>query len=422
MRDPEDEQMAGILELHAIRGQVLTQVILDIGVGGLVKARQVSKVFDGEVMAVLEGIRLFHPNCPEELSRALPSREKNRLPHPSYAAFIGSFLATRPHKQEPWNANISASLNRIADEMMAQSGLASALRLRSSLFGSLFGVAVKSGQVDLVVHLLGTGLDINDEFHEAIEMASQRDQPDMLALLFRQVCGILRPGPRISRCIYKAIQIGHVASALFLIDVVEQQVSHWETAGVFAAACYSYVEVVKALMDRGVRPDPLALRAAAMNGDVSMAKFLVAAGARPDPSVWCKVLLIAEAHYEFEFARSMLEQVVSVNTLLEDVDEAARLLLHACTLGDVYMVRALAARISPTYTTEAGETPVYAALLTEQQRCIDVLIQMGASPLDVFYCRQKCGFEYGRVAKPWPKRKNIVGNVTTWQTVQVHGS
>ncbi|OTA61566.1 ankyrin [Hypoxylon sp. EC38] len=432
---------------------ILTDVGLDIGIRDLVKMRRVSKVFDIEVMVVLESIRAFD-NTHQELQHGIPTVQQNKLHYPGFTDFVGSFLATRPHNQEPWDANISASMNRIADEMMVQDGLAvddparSALRLQSSLFRSLFGAAVKSGQADLVVHLLETGLDINDICHDAIEMAIQCDQADMLTLLFSPKYGLLRRGPRIDQCVQFAIKIGHVEAALFLIDISEQPISHWNEKGAFLAACHhGYVEAIEALIDRGldvleqaqmhsvveftawyghrhvleylfskgVNPDPLTLRAAAMNGDVSMAKFLIAAGAQPDPGTWCKVLLLATVHHEFEFTRSILEQVVSAYTLLEDIDEAVKLLVDACLVGDVYTIRALvSAGISTGYRNRAGETPMPIELLAEQQHSVDVPIKMGFSPWDVVEDRHKCPFRNCWILKPWLKRKNLLDKVAEW--------
>ncbi|KAI1141711.1 hypothetical protein F5Y05DRAFT_373536 [Hypoxylon sp. FL0543] len=333
-------------------------------------------------------------------------------------------------------------------EVVQQLDLRSTASLRSSAFGTLFGVAVKSGRADLVAHTLEEGIvDLNRRHYNALEMAIQRDQPDMLELLFSEEYGLHRHGPRIIECTCRAIEIGRVACALFLLGIGEYEGRVWDLGGVFTTACeHGCLEVLRALEHLGidpveearesniveraawfgqwqvleyffskdVKPNPLSLRAAAMNGDVAMAKFLVAAGAQPEPGTWCKILLLAAAHHNYEFTQSILEEgIVSVRTLLEDKEKARNLLLYAHILGDVHTVNALvSAGMSQGRANRLGRLPMFRAMVAWELRDIDDMIDTGFSSL-YFVTFQDCnGREF---SSSFPKRKNRAGNVANWK-------
>ncbi|KAI0484415.1 ankyrin repeat-containing domain protein [Xylariaceae sp. FL0804] len=80
-----------------------------------IKIRQVNKLFDDEVMLVIENEELLRFSAGGKVLRPTTRGIARVL----QSDFMATYLLRRPHQQYPWNTNISSFLNALVDRLLA---------------------------------------------------------------------------------------------------------------------------------------------------------------------------------------------------------------------------------------------------------------------------------------------------------------
>ncbi|KAF2688911.1 hypothetical protein K458DRAFT_154651 [Lentithecium fluviatile CBS 122367] len=88
---------------------------------------------------------------------------------------------------------------------------------KSIVLGTLLEACVKSGQVDLVTSMLDIGVDLDEDFHSALEMAAECPNADMLGTMFTPKYVFACSGPRMKDCIKQAIENDRTKTTLYLL-------------------------------------------------------------------------------------------------------------------------------------------------------------------------------------------------------------
>ncbi|KAF2678621.1 ankyrin [Lentithecium fluviatile CBS 122367] len=333
---------------------------------------------------------------------------------------------------------------------------------KSIVFGTLLEVCIKSGQIELVATLLnGVALDINDESFNALEMAVQSDNLDILHLLFSRY-DFTRPSPeptRIERLMRQAVDNDRTDAALYMIQEFQLlEPAHIQTWFLCAAMQnnFAFVEAILAmfsdnchilarlkngdsrwvlgpvvfmghqdmlrfLLDRGFKCDHTTLMLAAVGGGhISMVRFLMNdCGLHWDnsASTWVNPLFVAVIHatprhtalIETLFTDPDLfkKHNISAKTLFSTAHAHTELFRHACGHGHVFLVRKFAeAGVDLNHLEGYEDTPpLLVALLAGQTAVVNALIELGAAPIDPMKTKFSEGFEKGSFPEVWFRRE-----------------
>ncbi|CAJ2505921.1 Uu.00g000510.m01.CDS01 [Anthostomella pinea] len=330
---------------------------------------------------------------------------------------------------------------------------------RSRVFGTLLGVASQSGRIDLIRAILKDGPAIPGESPEvqvngalgALVGAVEGRQEGTLRALLEPEFRTLRSRREMASALMRSIGTGQVNLALLLLASGELRLSGRSeilSRGFTEACCRGYVDVADAMWEcgvrpglgvqqyaawfsqeailrsffnKGVRPDTLALRAAAMTGNTNIAQILVDGGAQVRPMEWCQILTVAVEQRQGEFVRFLFEEnIINVETLREDEDSAAELMMHSCVCGDLFMIKTLVAGGMPV----GGETyrprpPILCAHMGGQSHIVEALLELGATMIDPLESDLKGEFEAGRLPREWPPKKirPTVNGILRWEVM-----
>ena len=334
----------------------------------------------------------------------------------------------------------------------------------SPIFGTPLEVCIKSGQVKLAASLLETtGIDLNNESFQILEIAIECENLEMLRLLFTPkynlACG-LEDSSRMNNAIAQAIQNGRSDAAHFLIHACsspptyQEYIPHWIENG----ARYNNFAFVRTLVDElentgaGLTTSTLAedkciARIVAFYGHVDMLRFLsnydttwnhsrmmlaaVSGGHIPmvryllhDRAIWADLsaerwrdlLLVAVEHgtpYHFKLVEALFtdptilrNHQASTNILFQKPSIYAELFRHACGYGNVFLITKIAeagANLDQLVGYE-DVPPILVALLAGQAAVANALIELGAKPIDPMQTVFREGFEKGDYPRAWTRR------------------
>ena len=337
--------------------------------------------------------------------------------------------------------------------------VASLVRRKSSILGTLMEASVKSGQIDLVKYLLDSDcVSINDQNHSVLEMAAECVDAEMLRTLFMPKYGIAYSEDRLKKCIMQAIENDRTETALYLLRredhrALAQKLCHYP----FEAACnrgnltilkalvdeldfdlknsvrgayenyhlqcvayYGHEHVLRYFFEKGVEREPLTMRAAGMRADISLARFLRDQGVCPSAQNWASVLRVATDHAtprHFAWTRAIFEEsFVTPEALLHSSVTLCDLVQSACMHGNVDLIRTLVtAGLDINNVMFLEDTPpVYMAKAAAHPDMVSALVAMGAKPIDPLETKHAELFKTGVFPKTWKRRITYGNGATHW--------
>lgn len=322
------------------------------------------------------------------------------------------------------------------------------LQKKSPVFGTLVDASVKSEQVDLVKYILDIGVDLNNGFHSALEMAAECPDANMLRTLFAPEYGLACSDERLKNCIMHAIENDRTEAALYLLrknddptlvkkyelDAFREAYMHGNLPIVKAmieelgidfdkhvnasdhcalqyAAFYGHKHILQYFFDKGAGREPLTMRSAAISGDIDMARFLHEQGIRSEPGRWAALLGIATDHAtprHFAWTLSVLnESLITPEQLLQAESTMEDLIQSACVYGNVDLVRVLVnAGLDINNIKYLEDTPpVLIAKVAGLPEVADALVEMGASQIDPMETQSAEMFRTGEYPRRWKARR-----------------
>jgi hypothetical protein len=341
---------------------------------------------------------------------------------------------------------------------LADQDISALMARKSIILGTLLQACIKSGQVVLVTSLLDTGVDVNDVSLEVLETAVESDKEEMLQLIFSPKYNLSRSvhlTSRIKKAIQTAVKNDRTEAMLYLSRTCDMSAIPKEIAFAFGHACchnnfciatvlldelkamgssleeeqyqwilpqvvfYGHQNMVRFLLDQGVQYKAnMLMLSAASSGDLPMARFLLReCEMNFSAATWCEVLAEAIAHatpHHFAFAEAVLsdpslfeKQTLSVESLFQDRScNYGELFTQACYFGNELIVRKIAEGGANLDHLEGYMPPVMTAQCYGQSALVDVLIELGAKPIDPMETEYRAQFETGQF--PTPQRKKPV--------------
>ncbi|KAI1337615.1 ankyrin repeat-containing domain protein [Xylariaceae sp. FL0016] len=103
------------LPLELIR-PIIRNVLTTTELRDSIRIREINKLFDDEVMVVIESEKLLRASKGGRLHK----RTTGGIARLLQSEFMASYILRRPHKQSPWNANISSMLNAVLDDVLTR--------------------------------------------------------------------------------------------------------------------------------------------------------------------------------------------------------------------------------------------------------------------------------------------------------------
>jgi hypothetical protein len=141
------------------------------------------------------------------------------------------------------------------------------LTRKSSVFGTLLEVVIKSGELDLAATLLDTGVNVNDISLKVLENAIECDRKEMMGLIFSPKYALSRPTQtlpdrlnshsRIQRGIQQAARWNYTESFLYLARTFDMSTMPRNASFAFEQACrHNNFRIARTLFDElgAVRP------------------------------------------------------------------------------------------------------------------------------------------------------------------------
>jgi hypothetical protein len=236
--------------------------------------------------------------------------------------------------------------------------------------------------------------------------------------------------------IVEAASCNNFVLATAFIDSVPRALS-METRGISPLCCaifHGHQQMVRFLLDRGLtcRPEEMLL-AAFCSGDLPMVRFLLDNYiSEVIESYWPRLLTVAVQHGTPRH-NALIEAMFSDTSLLKNHGMSAQsfiydheklnlsyyyyvLFRHACGYGNEFVVRKIAEAGVPldkfhTFATQSDDPvmvpdgPVLLALMTGQNRVANLLVEMGASPIDPMETPFAESFKKGRYPKVLVRRQ-----------------
>jgi hypothetical protein len=319
---------------------------------------------------------------------------------------------------------------------------AALVQKKSSVFGTLLDVSVKSGRVNLVNYLIERGVMLGNDVHSVIEMAAECPNDDMLRTIFTPIYGFRCSAAKMTECIMQAIENDRTEAALYLLRktndpvfaapdalvalqeacnrgnlaVVEAMIDelgiinfqeceiHYKNRLIQYAAFYGHKHILQYFFEKGVNRDPCTLRAAAISGDIPMARFLHEQGVRlRGPQSWASMLRIATNHASprhFAWTCAMIEEFVPPSLLLHSDVQLTDLIQYACIHGNLDMIRLLVkAGMDINDVPGLDIPPVILALAVSRPDVAAALIAMGADAIDPLESTHSDQFKSGSLPK-----------------------
>jgi len=333
---------------------------------------------------------------------------------------------------------------------------------KSIIFGTLLEVCIKSGQIGLVNTLLDDAdLDIQDESLNALEMAVQSDNFEVLSLLlsrydFTRQSHEKGEFSRIEKLMTQAVDNERTDAALYIFrecelshnpmakkwlgyaamhnnfPLVEGMLKYFDIDPSFSAMArdydwipavailYGHQDMVRLLLSHGLKCNTTQMMMAAMcGGRVSMVLFLLNdCGLRfdLDSNLW-RCLLVQAIDHATRHHNALVEALfthpdlfkkhnVTMDMLFPTAESYAEVLTHACGHGNMFLIRKLAEAGADLNDLQSYKDtpPVLVALLAGEKAVAKVLVELGARPIDPMKTKFRDGFERGWYPRFWDRR------------------
>ncbi|CAJ2511301.1 Uu.00g069260.m01.CDS01 [Anthostomella pinea] len=262
-----------------------------------VKLRQVNRLFESEVMAVIEEEKLL---CSFDTG-VVRTRGVGFFGRMIQADFMAAYLLRRPHKHTYWNSNISVLLNSLVDEIMALDGVPvddvptryqhllalscvvrqnndylyviitgrpvlqceqsrriidGNLRTRNNIFGTYLCCALWGRQHELARYILeksyeNSGLRAHASVHRALQTAVVNGDLTSVQLLLEPAWGHNTSGSNYQKVLVLSIRLGHRRIADLLLSRAHGGPMHDVAHNGLREACFSGdLHLVRRLLDR----------------------------------------------------------------------------------------------------------------------------------------------------------------------------